>query len=117
MTKQIEGYPKLDRWLDNNALSGIECSKSEYYAPFDAVSAKMLEMQQQINSLTEQNKELQELQEQVKKAYVVTYMDNCMGVFFTEKDAIEFSGKFGGVYHIESYEIKSAIGQFHNSFN
>ena len=60
MTKQIEDYPKLDRWLDNNALSGIECSKSEYYAPFDAVSAKMLEMQQQIDSLTEQNKQLQQ---------------------------------------------------------
>jgi len=42
-------------------------------------------------------------------AYVVTYMSNTMGVFFSEQEADDYSDRFGGVYGVEPVNVKYAV--------
>lgn len=84
MTKQIEDYPELDKWLEENEE---ELSEGTFGFDLTCVKQKLLEMQSKIDELTEeaensdwlakkavelteQNKELREQKEQAGATFV-----------------------------------------------
>ena len=67
----------------------------------DTARLKIVKLQEHIREI--ENRE---------NAYVVTYMNNTMGVFLSEKEANEYSDKFGGVYRVTPVNIKNAVLSF-----
>ena len=57
MTKQIEDYPELDKWCDDNFIHESDSTPFECYEA-EAVEQKLLEMQSRIDELEKYNIDL-----------------------------------------------------------
>lgn len=57
--KQIEDYPELDKWCDDNLETVETISFVEGMYHGEAVEQKLLEQQAKVDSLTEQNREIE----------------------------------------------------------
>ena len=113
MTKSIEDYPELKAKFDETLV--LDAFHHEFSVLCNPIKVRklLLEMKATIEA---QQERIIELESQPKFLWVVSYMKNTMGCFYTKQEALDYREQFGGVYSIERYEITSAVTRFHESF-